>query len=320
MCVRFLEDLTARVDDVTLDPSPQRFGNKAFRDWIALMEKVRSLAKLRVGGATGGDAPAETKGCGELTTPSGHVRGRDGRRADVPPPLASLQEEAPFQKSLLSPAQLPIFPELSQQFRTSFGSGPRIDYGTGHELAFLAYLLILRLVGVFSEQDEQAIVTRIFVAYLVLVRKLQKVFKLEPAGSKGVWGLDDHQHLVYLWGASQLRTHPTLRPATILSPSSISPQGISYLFLSSILHVNDLKSGPFAEHSPMLHNIATTVPNWAKVNTGLTKMYRAEVLEKVPVVQHFRFGGILAWRRKDSGEVMCASSPSLPLPPCQLDH
>ena len=40
-CVRFLEDLTAKVDDVTLDPSPQRFGNKAFRDWLTVMEDVR---------------------------------------------------------------------------------------------------------------------------------------------------------------------------------------------------------------------------------------------------------------------------------------
>lgn len=94
--------------------------------------------------------------------------------------------------------------------RTSFGSGPRLDYGTGHELSFLCYLLILRLVGVFTEEDEQAMVTRVFVAYIALVRKLQKVFKLEPAGSKGVWGLDDHQHLVYLWGASQLRSESSI--------------------------------------------------------------------------------------------------------------
>lgn len=83
------------------------------------------------------------------------------------------------------------------------------------------------------------------------------------------------------------------------------------MFLSSILHINDLKTGPFAEHSPMLHNIASTVPNWAKVNTGLMKMYRAEVLEKVPVVQHVRFGGVLAWRRHGSGEPMSSTGDHL---------
>mgnify|MGYP001615130330 CR=1 FL=1 len=91
----------------------------------------------------------------------------------------------------------------------------------------------------------------------------------------------------------------------------MSPLGISFMFLSSILHINDLKTGPFAEHSPMLHNIASTVPNWAKVNTGLTKMYRAEVLEKVPVVQHLRFGGVLAWRRHGTGEPMTSSGDHL---------
>lgn len=62
----------------------------------------------------------------------------------------------------------------------------------------------MRLLGILGPRDDQAIVLRIFAAYIDLVRKLQRVFKLEPAGSKGVWGLDDHQHLVYLFGASQL--------------------------------------------------------------------------------------------------------------------
>lgn len=115
-----------------------------------------------------------------------------------------------FIPTLLPSPLLPHAPELSHHLLTSFGSPARLDYGTGHELSFLAFLLILRLLGQLTPADEQAIVTRVFVAYFDLVRRLQKRFRLEPAGSKGVWGLDDHQHLSYLWGASQLRSEHTM--------------------------------------------------------------------------------------------------------------
>ena len=108
-------------------------------------------------------------------------------------------------------------------------------------------------------------------------------------------------------GSFSSTAHPTLRPASVLAPSLIESEASSYLFLSSILHIRQLKTGPFAEHSPMLNNIASTVPNWTKVNTGLMKMYEEEVLKKVPVVQHFWFGGQLAWRRNGSGEAMQSS-------------
>ncbi|GAA5970447.1 hypothetical protein JCM21900_003748 [Sporobolomyces salmonicolor] len=257
--VRFLKEAGGWVDEIPLQTSPQRFGNKAFRDWLAKLEEL---------------------------------------------------DEA-FQRTLLSPSQLSVLPELSFQFRSSWGSGARIDYGTGHELSFLAYLLILRLIGVLKEEDEQAMVTRVFAAYMDLVRKLQRVFNLEPAGSKGVWGLDDHQHLVYLWGASQLMGHSTLTPASILKPQCIGPYAPSYLFLSSILHIHTIKRGPFAEHSPLLFEIASTVPSWCKVSRGMHKMYREEVLKKVPVVQHFRFGSVLGWRRKGSGEELPSSGAEL---------
>ena len=38
-----------------------------------------------------------------------------------------------------------------------------------------------------------------------------------------------------------------------------------------------VKSGPFAEHSNQLYNISG-VPAWSKVNSGLIKMYKAEVI------------------------------------------
>jgi hypothetical protein len=44
----------------------------------------------------------------------------------------------------------------------------------------------------------------VYYRYLELVRRIQKSYTLEPAGSHGVWGLDDHQFLPYVWVISKL--------------------------------------------------------------------------------------------------------------------
>ncbi|GAA5874680.1 hypothetical protein JCM3774_004780 [Rhodotorula dairenensis] len=260
--VSFLRDAKLWVAETRLAPGPQRFGNKAFRDWMARLEEAESGFQREL-----------------LAT------------VEVPPDLTGA-----------------ALPELSFHLLSSFGSPQRLDYGTGHELSFLCYLVCLCRLRVFSETDEHALVVRVFAEYIEVCRQVQKVFKLEPAGSKGVWGLDDHQHLVYLFGASQLIGHPSLRPASILSTTDVAAEAPSYLFLSSIAHIRELKRGPFHEHSPLLHQIATTVPTWHKVTKGLWDMYKVEVLSKVPVVQHCRFGDVgMRWIDSVTGEALPSS-------------
>jgi len=53
-----------------------------------------------------------------------------------------------------------------------------------------------------------------------------------------------------------------------------------------------MKTGLFAEHSPILDSIAQ-VPKWDKVNIGMMAMYKEEVIGKFPVMQHFLFGTIM---------------------------
>mmetsp|Transcript_36492 Transcript_36492/g.27058 ORF Transcript_36492/g.27058 Transcript_36492/m.27058 type:complete len:120 (+) Transcript_36492:270-629(+) len=97
--------------------------------------------------------------------------------------LATFCSDASFSRS---------FEELKAYLLDSFGSYERIDYGTGHELNFIVFLLCLFKMGVYSPADLEATINCVFQRYLVLMRKIQLQYMLEPAGSHGVWGLDDY--------------------------------------------------------------------------------------------------------------------------------
>ncbi|KDN47824.1 hypothetical protein RSAG8_03244, partial [Rhizoctonia solani AG-8 WAC10335] len=181
-------------------------------------------------------------------------------------------------------------PFLKPYLLTSFGSFIRIDYGTGHELSFVVFLLCLHKLGFLAGEPEvdRSTVLDIFVKYLDVCWKLQDTYKLEPAGSHGVWGLDDYSFLGYYWGSAQLKENPNASPSSVLQvPLPTRP---SELYTLSIARVRSIKSGPFHEHSPQLYSIASSVPVWSKVNSGLLKMYEAEVLSKRVVVQHLPLG------------------------------
>ncbi|KAL6970141.1 hypothetical protein U1Q18_047353 [Sarracenia purpurea var. burkii] len=184
--------------------------------------------------------------------------------------------------------------ELMPYFADSFGNASRIDYGTGHETNFAAWLYCLARLGLIKEEDYQAVVSRVFMKYLELMRKLQLVYCLEPAGSHGVWGLDDYHFLPFVFGSSQLIDHKYMKPKSIHNEDILDNFSSEYLYLSCIAFVKKVKKGMFAEHSPLLDDISG-VPNWNKVNSGLLKMYKVEVLEKVPIMQHFLFGWLIKW-------------------------
>jgi len=182
--------------------------------------------------------------------------------------------------------------ELSGYLEGSFGDYTRIDYGTGHELTFICFLLILVEIRVLRRSDYKLMALLVFNRYVELMRKIQRKYGLEPAGSKGVWGLDDYCWAPFYFGAAQLIEHQDIKPKDITDSAVLSAYKSDYLYLSSIDFILRMKSGPFAEHSPLLNDISG-VPYWFKVKNGLLKMYQDDVLKKLPVIQHFLFGSVL---------------------------
>ncbi len=64
--------------------------------------------------------------------------------------------------------------------------------------------------------------------------------RLEPAGSHGVWGLDDYQFLPFLWGSAQLAGHTSVRPMGIHSSEALATYAPDYLYLSCVQFVKEV--------------------------------------------------------------------------------
>ncbi|XP_054375323.1 serine/threonine-protein phosphatase 2A activator isoform X6 [Pongo abelii] len=187
-------------------------------------------------------------------------------------------------------------PEVAVYLKESVGNSTRIDYGTGHEAAFAAFLCCLCKIGVLRVDDQIAIVFKVFNRYLEVMRKLQKTYRMEPAGSQGVWGLDDFQFLPFIWGSSQLIDHPYLEPRHFVDEKAVNENHKDYMFLECILFITEMKTGPFAEHSNQLWNISA-VPSWSKVNQGLIRMYKAEVSGGWPACPSLLLHLVLGWEQ-----------------------
>ncbi|KGK38899.1 hypothetical protein JL09_g1941 [Pichia kudriavzevii] len=186
--------------------------------------------------------------------------------------------------------------DLSAYLNNSFGDRQRIDYGSGHELNFLCFLLGLDKLKYFPESHEldKSVVLIIFAKYLKIMRRLQLLYWLEPAGSHGVWGLDDYHFLPFLFGAAQLSPMNRPRPLSIHNEDYVEEFKDKYFYFGCVDFINKVKTGAQSLRwtSPMLDDISG-VKTWKKIEEGMFKMYKAEVLGKLAVVQHFIFTTIL---------------------------
>jgi len=184
--------------------------------------------------------------------------------------------------------------ELAYYWVESFGNSTRIDYGTGHEMFMAAWLCCLDLLGATAPDDHAALILQCFNQYLLLMRRIQRTYMLEPAGSHGVWSLDDYQALPFVFGSAQLLNHKYISPKGIRQPDIVDNFYQDYMYLACVKFVLEMKTGPFAEHSPIL-NQSGDAESWAKVQQGMMRIYFQEVLGKYPVMQHFLFGSILCF-------------------------
>jgi hypothetical protein len=276
-----LQEMVRWVDDFPPSFEAVRFGNPSFRLWHQrLVERSEAIITVILQARGGGNA---SNICNNdmLTVENACQRGKDAAAG------------------LLHPQGDKSIQQVSCYLHDSFGHATRLDYGTGHESSFFVFLLVLSKVKCMGDSPSlktlRAITLSIVDQYLQVTRRLQTEYRLEPAGSHGVWGLDDYHCIPFYLGACQLQckgahSQELLDPKCQNDDRILKDYGDFYLYLACIRYIRQLKQGvPFFESSPMLYDISQTLPTWDKVARGLLRLYQGEVLDKRQVVQHFVF-------------------------------
>ena len=200
-----------------------------------------------------------------------------------------------MQTTILKSDKIPknLILELKPYFMDSFGNPFRMDYGTGHELNYLCFLYVLYKAGLYTEDDFPFLALNTFFKYVIFMRKLQTNYVLEPAGARGVWGLDEYQFVPFIFGASQLIDNKEIGPKDVLDDNILKNYKDEYIYLDCVDYIKSVKTGAsFSQYAPILESI-TNAKNWEKIAKGLVRMYQDDVLGKIVIIQHFYFGSVL---------------------------
>jgi serine/threonine-protein phosphatase 2A activator len=71
-------------------------------------------------------------------------------------------------------------------------------------MAFVVFLFCLSKLNYIQPSEFEFAVRHIFYEYIRFIREIQFLYNLEPAGSHGVWGLDDYHFIPFLLGSAEL--------------------------------------------------------------------------------------------------------------------
>lgn len=306
-----------------------RFGNPVFKAWHArLLERSRGMIESmmnchlkyvqQVEQSTEWDMDV-LKECSEAGARAAAGDAHANANAFIDPDVFENPSVVEKEKTnSISTQQNRVIMELQAYFHSSFGHEIRLDYGTGHECSFYVFLYALCKLGIFGNipktvapsHDLMApVALAITTQYLEVCREIQTHYMLEPAGSHGVWGLDDYHCIPFYIGACQMQN--CVYDEKEYTPSSIhndellkSEDALGLVYFQCIRYIKFLKKGaPFFESSPMLDDISN-MHSWSKVSGGLLRLFEGEVLDKRPVVQHFLFGEIFkaSWEPSSKSE------------------
>lgn len=164
-------------------------------------------------------------------------------------------------------------------YKSSFGNDSRLDYGTGHEMNFLCFLKCL--VDKNEMQLNEVFLT--LKEYFRVIRLFIKKFDVEPAGSKGTWGLDDYQLLPFILGSGELRGNKITFFELI--------DNSDYCFGEALNYVIEVKGKDISVHSPLLYSYKDY--EWDKLNLILLEMYDESIFRNKVVNQHFIYTDLL---------------------------
>lgn len=102
----------------------------------------------------------------------------------------------------------------------------------------MSSLCLVKLGVLDMEREAPAVVICIFWKYINVMRDIQSTYWLEPAGSHGVWGLDDYHFLPFLFGSSQLKNHKYFKPKAIHDDEILEEFSKEYMYFACIRFIN----------------------------------------------------------------------------------